>query len=297
MPSVKPQPNIKPTKQCYGSESARVRIAYYAGPEKKTSYQPWAFFLERLQYDTKTKTVHKDFFIQQVDAKQIRKGILEDSVFNMIVIPGGMAPRKADELGKSGRKSMTKLLKEGKINYVGICAGAYLCCDTDDDYQDSWNWGYINAEIMDLDHWNRGSGNRCNLSLTKAGKELYELSTKKSKNTNKPTLSIKKPRIAPNGVTVRYANGPLFLLNQRKDHEFIGNKVHTFCQFETNFTKHKAPLIQKGSPAIIGGHFGKGRCLAISPHPEKSTDKKVGILFRQLLRWTAQVIHLEGDLK
>ncbi len=48
---------------------------------------------------------------------------------DVVVVPGGWAPSQRDGMGASGRAALTGFVREGG-SYVGICAGAYLACES-----------------------------------------------------------------------------------------------------------------------------------------------------------------------
>ena len=73
-----------------------------------------------------------------------------------VLIPGGGGASIAKALGEKGLKNIEKFVANGG-GYVGICAGAYL------PIKGYWNnltraLEIVNAEAVDIDHWNRGSG-------------------------------------------------------------------------------------------------------------------------------------------
>ena len=44
------------------------------------------------------------------------------------------------------------------------------------------------------------------------------------------------------------------------------------ARFETEIATHEEAVagIMRGAPAIVGGQYGSGRCVLISPHPEST---------------------------
>jgi hypothetical protein len=83
-------------------------------------------------------------------------------------------------------------------------------------------------------------------------------------------------------VELRYANGPIL---SPAGLENLPEYV-TLAFFRTEVTKYEP---QKGTmvdtPAIIASEFGKGRVIAISPHPEASSN--LGSLVEKAVGWVA----------
>ena len=84
----------------------------------------------------------------------------------------------------------------------------------------------------------------------------------------------------PSTFSVRYANGPLF--------EILDSCVESFVDFQSQLRGKRGtyPPLMKGSPALLGGPFGKGRVLLVSPHIEGTPA--LGNCFRSFVRWTAE---------
>jgi hypothetical protein len=83
-------------------------------------------------------------------------------------------------------------------------------------------------------------------------------------------------------VELRYANGPILSpAGQENLPEYV-----PLAFFRTEIAKYEP---QKGTmidtPAIIASEFGRGRVMAISPHPEASADLES--LVQRAVTWAA----------
>jgi putative intracellular protease/amidase len=239
-------------------QTAILRVTYYVLKEKKGSAYNW--LVERIA---------DECYLEQVLPHEIRNGILTEKKFDVVFMPGGMAPRHYEYLKDEGVAKVKEFVRNGG-GYVGICAGAYNVCVEHKDYDCPWNYGLIRVQMKDLDHWNRGSGDVCRITYTTVGKK-----TMCDKNTNKEDS------------VYRYANGPLFDILPKCDDPDVGEPI-VFATFSTEFTNNGAPKgVMKGTPAVVGGTYGKGRALACSPHPEKSA-LKYAVQLKNMFKWASQ---------
>ncbi len=174
--------------------------------------------------------------VKAVSAADIRNGDLKG--FEVVIFGGGSGGGQGKALGIEGREKVREFVKNGG-NYIGICAGAYLASA---DYD--WSLHIINARVLDRAHWARGVG-RVDLALNQQGQSLFQ---EKSKKTN-----------------IYYHQGPLLAKSDKKDL----SEYQEWATFETEVSKKGVPGgIMPGKTAIASGTFGKGKVLAISPHPE-----------------------------
>ena len=174
--------------------------------------------------------------VKTVSASEIRNGVLKD--FEVVIFGGGSGGGQGKALETEGRERVREFLKRGG-NYIGICAGAYLASA---DYE--WSLHIINAKVLDKAHWARGIG-RVDLSLKPQGQSLFG---EKSAKTN-----------------IYYHQGPLLAPAEKKELP----DYQEWATFETEVTKKGVPGgMMPGKTAIASGTFGKGKVLAISPHPE-----------------------------
>jgi len=86
----------------------------------------------------------------------------------------------------------------------------------------------------------------------------------------------------PGRVELRYANGPILSPAGREDLP----EYTPLAFFRTEIAKYEP---QKGTmidtPAIIAAEFGRGRVLAISPHPE--ANPQLESLVQKAVTWAA----------
>jgi hypothetical protein len=112
--------------------------------------------------------------------------------------------------------------------YLGLCAGAYI--GSWDDDGTPWNWSFARAELLDLEHWARGKTDDCKVcccfcsycshsSRSFLSLSLCQIAYSKTGQqvlcngiSDKELSSYEKDKISGEFVmTMRYANGPLFL--------------------------------------------------------------------------------------
>ena len=81
---------------------------------------------------------------------------------------------------------------------------------------------------------------------------------------------------------MHYENGPLLGPANHKDIP----DFESLATFDTEIRKNDAPKgIMKGTTAIARGHFGDGRVVCFSTHPEKS--RGCGAYVEEMVRWAA----------
>ncbi|CAE7706757.1 unnamed protein product, partial [Symbiodinium necroappetens] len=226
---------------------ATLRVAWIADPKKfgsKPGY-PKPSLRDRLQKEAGWSFV-------RLTPEEVRKGALLTSSYDVFIVPGGYAPNFAAALGDLGGERIRDFVKAGG-GYVGICAGAYLGT--------SWGYDLLPVNVLDIDHWDRGKTDACELSATDAGRRIAG-------------------KTLPATFAVRYANGPLL--------EILDSCVESFVDFQSQLRGKRGtyPPLMKGSPALLGGPLGKGRVLLVSPHIEGT--KELGDCFRSFVRWTAE---------
>jgi predicted deacylase/putative intracellular protease/amidase len=172
-----------------------------------------------------------------VGPEDIRGGVLGQ--FDVVMFTGGSGSQQAAALEESGRAQVKQFVENGG-GFIGICAGAYLPCA-------GFSWG---VKILDAKtkspKWQRGNGT-VKIELTDEGRAIF--------GDLKGTFDC------------RYAQGPILMPAQAAavpDYE-------TLAFFRTELAENDTPKgIMIDSPAIVAGRFGKGRVLAISPHPEQT---------------------------
>jgi len=170
--------------------------------------------------------------------------------FDIVLFPGGSGSKQARAIGEEGRRAVKDFVKSGG-GYLGICAGAYLASA----YYD-WSLDILDTNCLtgpvpgveDAQMWYRGGSGVVDMDLTPDGQAFFG---------DKVEVSVE----------VRYHNGPI--LSPAADEAIPDYEV--LALFRSEVAKHEA---QEGTmvdtPAIISGRFGKGRAIAISPHPEST---------------------------
>ena len=193
------------------------------------------------------------FAWKSVSAASIREGALNE--FDVIIFPGGYAPRQAELLGDEGKEIVKDFVRAGG-GYVGICGGAFLATAKYD-----CGMALINVQPLtgNVDvHGNglvsmaaRGTGT-VKIELTGAGKRIFG-----------DTLGI---------VDILYSGGPIFIpahlsgLSESVPLATFRNEVWTY-------EPQRGTMVN--TPAIIAGRFGRGRAIIFSPHP----DVTIGLEF------------------
>lgn len=197
-------------------------------------------------------------------AADVSKSFLDQ--FDVVIFPGGSGSKQAKELGAEARESIRDFVRKGG-GIIGICAGAYLCSSH---YE--WSLHVINTKVYNKTEtipnlgrrsmWYRGGPADVNFEPTKAGIEVLGL---------------------PKTVTrVRYQNGPI--VSPGKNEQLADYQV--LAWFRTEVSKYPP---QKGTmvntPAIVSARFGRGRVVAISPHPEATPELRSVV--RNAAKWVS----------
>lgn len=193
--------------------------------------------------------------VQRVGPEEIGSQL---SQFQLVVFPGGSGSKEAASIGEAGRKQVHDFVEQGG-GYVGICAGAYLATS-------GFDWG---LKILDAKTasplWKRGTGT-VQIELTPEGRKILG---------DRPGL-----------LDVKYANGPILVPAKRDD--LPDYQVLAF--FRTELAKNNTPEgLMVNSPAIAVGRCGRGRVVAISPHPEQIPDLEDLVL--HAARWAVEKDH------
>ncbi len=177
------------------------------------------------------------FFTQEVDASDIRSGILNE--FDVLVQAGGSGSKQAKTLQQEGVDSIKQFVRRGG-GYLGICAGAYLAT-----VQYEWSLGILNALVVDREHWNRGTG-IVEIGLTEDGKRFF--------------------RVDSQSITLQYGQGPLLTPAERNEL----TAYRELAVYNTEIAENGAVEgFMIGTTAIAQGEYQNGKVIAISPHPEK----------------------------
>jgi glutamine amidotransferase-like uncharacterized protein len=177
---------------------------------------------------------------------------VQHSRYDVVIFTGGSGSGQSKGIREEGLKTVQSFVQSGG-GYVGICAGAYLACS-------GFSWG---AKVLDAKtvspKWRRGVAN-VKIQLTDEGRAILGSITSET--------------------DVKYANGPI--LTPFGDANLPDYRP--LAIFTTEVSENETPVgVMKGSPAIAAGAFGKGRVIAISPHPEQTPG--LDELVRNAVRW------------
>ncbi|QAT63046.1 biofilm PGA synthesis protein PgaC [Acidilutibacter cellobiosedens] len=193
------------------------------------------------------------------------KGITEKDVvngelnnFDVLIVPGGRATGQAKALGEKGCSMIESFVKNSG-GYIGICAGAFLAVEG---YNESTsNLVIVNAQAIDIDHWNRGSGNV------------------KIKITD-PTHPIINGYYGT--ITAYYENGPLLKPGNYLDLSDYDELAFFADGIGQNNNKSNLMI---NSSALVSSTYGYGKCVLFSFHPELTEGLQR--MFIQGILWAA----------
>jgi putative intracellular protease/amidase len=214
-----------------------------------------------------TKLIEQDpqFIVHCLGPSDLQRASL--APFALLVFPGGSGGSQAKAIGPDARQKIREFVKDGG-GYLGICAGAYLCSANYD-----WSLKIIDSkaftgsrDIPDVgpkQMWYRGPSTDVQMELTEAGRQILG-------NFSAP-------------ITVRYHNGPIVSPAGRTD-------LPTYLPLATFKTETGLWEPQVGTmvetPAIIASSYGKGRVIAISPHPEATVETQP--IVANAVKWLSQ---------
>jgi glutamine amidotransferase-like uncharacterized protein len=172
---------------------------------------------------------------RRVCPEDVRAGVLGQ--FDVAMFTGGSGSGQAKALGEDGRAEVRRFVENGG-GYIGICAGAFLACNGF-----TWGLGIIDAKTLSP-LWQRGT-DYVKVELTEQGRVILGQRTDQ--------------------FDCLYYQGPI--VGRAEVAAVPDYDVLAF--FRTEVAKNNTPKgIMVNSPAIFSGHFGKGRVLCFSPHPE-----------------------------
>jgi len=187
--------------------------------------------------------------------------------FDAVVFPGGSGSKQARAIGTEGRQAVQRFVKAGG-GYIGICAGAYLCSAHYD-----WSLHLVDTacfnKTVDIpgvgkkSMWYRGSATTLPMELTEQGKAIFG--------------------DVPMRVQVRYHNGPIVSPKGKPNLPTYLPLAH-FRGEQVRYEPQRGTLVD--TPAIVASRFGKGRVIAISPHPESTPT--LHPIITGALRWVTK---------
>lgn len=175
--------------------------------------------------------------ITRLSAEEIGKNDL--TPYDLVVFSGGLSNTQAKYIGPEGKENIRNYVAGGG-NYLGICAGAYLACAGFE-----WGIGILNAQTISP-KWFRGLG-YLKLELSDEGRSVIQ--------------DVKGQ------FTCRYNSGPIIKKLNRPD---LPDYTVLAWFREEKIANPSQVGTMVNTAAIVMAPYGKGRVLAISPHPENS---------------------------
>ena len=164
--------------------------------------------------------------------EDLRKGKLKG--LDMVVMPGGSSQLEMESMGPAGVKALQDFVRNGGA-YVGICAGFHITLNRPERAQ-LFPYTYIREAV--------GARGDVQIDLNKEGAKL---------------LGVK-----PGKRMVRYSRGPI-----AKAAQWSKGSCKTYAHYTSSLSPlGRAGVSFFGTPALIGGTYGKGKVIATSFHPE-----------------------------
>lgn len=207
------------------SRSARADTPLRIGVYQAAGVHPAAFAAETALLERS-----QGFVCTVLKPSDIRAGGLGSQ--HVVVFMGGSGTAQGRALGDEGKVAVKEFVQGGG-GYIGVCAGAYLACQGEDEFH---KLRLVATRNLTGDAWQRGI----------AGLEC--------KAEGRPPFKL------------FYANGPIFtpapaegLAPYVSLASFIGEIY--------NVSKGTGPGEMPGTPAIIASAYGNGRVLLFSPNP------------------------------
>jgi len=167
--------------------------------------------------------------------KDLVKGKLKG--LDMIVMPGGSSQLQMTSMTPAGVKALQDYVRNGGI-YVGICAGFHITLNRPE-----------RAQLMPYTYVKEAVGNRGDalIEFTPEAKKLLGIDTTK--------------------IFVRYSRGPV-----AKEAQWAKGSCKTYAVYKSSVSPvNRMGKSFYGTPALIGGTYGKGKVIASSFHPEGKT--------------------------
>lgn len=178
--------------------------------------------------------------VRTITAATIQKENLNS--LDVIMFPGGGGTAEAQALGQDGCAIVERFVKNGG-GYIGTCAGGFLAAKG---YSRPTQWlELVNAEIVDVEHWARGTGQ-------------VEVAIKD------PTHPILEG--FPAVITAQYINGPLF--KPGNDPNLPSYKELAVFISDIHSAGGATAGVMPGKTAMLTSAYGMGRCVLFSFHPE-----------------------------
>ncbi len=183
-----------------------------------------------------------------------------------IIFPGGSGSKQLNSLGKTGKQKVINYIKQGG-GAIGICAGAYMMCQTD---------GYPSLKIGDVKHLDRPHYNR--------GRGLIEF------KLNDEGLKI-FPEFKDQPQFIQYYDGPIMApLNQEKSFKPVAvyvTDIHPNEGYPVGLTPGKLFMYHQS--------YGKGKIFAIGGHAESTPG--IRFMIPRMARWVTNNKLISYDIK
>ena len=159
-----------------------------------------------------------------------------------VIIPGGGGSEEAEGLFPEGLANIEKFVRKGG-GYIGICAGSYL---PGKGYYNNHtkDLQIVNAEPLDVDHWNRGSG-----------KVDIEIKAK-----DHPVFK----GIDSSAIQMQYYSGPVLVPSNLDLPPYKELAIYKSDMHENG--AQKGSMLNK--TAILESDYKKGKVILFGPHPE-----------------------------
>lgn len=198
-----------------------VRVALY----KAGGVHPAAFAAAKQLLDGR-----EGFRLRITVPEDIRSGSLDDE--DVVVFMGGSGTAQGRNLGDEGKQRVKDFVARGG-GYVGVCAGAYMALQGEDQFH---KLRIVAGRNLTGDFWQRGIAG---LEVSAAGRPPFKLF---------------------------YANGPIFTPVETPGlAPYV--PLASFVGEIYNVSKGTGPGEMPGTPAITASGFGAGRVLLFSPNP------------------------------
>ena len=170
-----------------------------------------------------------------VDAEMVRAGALDGA--ELLIMPGGDSVSEKRDLGPAGAAKIRDFVRAGG-GYIGTCAG---CC-----------FALEERETPD-----RGIGL---IPFRRIGSKRGFMMPIALNGNGAAALGLEAGE-----YEVSYHGGPVLVPSTNAVPDA---KVEVWATYASDFDCPKSDLKMFGSPALVGGTYGKGRLFAITCHPE-----------------------------
>jgi len=226
--------------------------------------------------------------IQVVTACQIQRGILAQENPLALLVPGGWARLKSQNLGVDGRKNIRKFIQNGG-KYLGFCGGAGLALKSSDPNPANKDTRHA-VPLLDLCSWGRRPMSKRLPNFS--GHILCQVELKNNNLFAQMPLPVWWPsQFAPNDdPTVQVLAS---YLEPEKDFwvtdlNLSALKPQELRKWEKVYKISLNPALIQGEPCLIQGRFGQGEYILSYAHLETpnspSANKLLWIILSNWLK-------------